>query len=146
MPKSIFISHVHEDAERIAQIELWKGGGLLGDVAITKETNDFRQMGEEAIKKHLRPRIKGCAAVLVLIGNDTHNHHWIDYEVQVAKSEHKQVIAVRIKGHNRLTAKDASQSKTGEVQCCCHKTCVGRRCVLNRTDSKSFTDEHLPPI
>jgi hypothetical protein len=97
MPKSIFISHVHEDAERIAQIELWKGGGLLGDVAITKETNDFRQMGEEAIKKHLRPRIKGCAAVLVLIGNDTHNHHWIDYEVQVAKSEHKQVIAVRIK-------------------------------------------------
>ncbi len=97
MSKSIFISHVHEDAECIAQIELWKEQKLLGDVAITKEITDLRIHGEKAITDHLVPKIRGCAAVLVLIGNDTHNHEWISYEVQVAKMLNKKVIAVRIK-------------------------------------------------
>ncbi len=111
MPKSVFISHVHEDAERIQQIEQWAKDGLLGDVVITKETNDFRQMGEEAIKKHLRPKIQGCAVVLVLIGNDTHNHDWITYEVQVAKTLHKRVIAVRIKDTQGAPPKMLSSQK-----------------------------------
>jgi hypothetical protein len=98
MSKSIFISHVFEDGGIIQQIESWKDQLLLGDVAITKETNkDLRNQGEAVIKNHLVPKIRGCAAVLVLVGNDTHNHQWITYEVEVARSLNKKVIAVRIK-------------------------------------------------
>lgn len=100
MSKSIFISGVHEDSDKIASLKSWTAQGKLGAVTITHETEDMRASGKEAIKNHLREKIRGASVVAVLIGNDTHNHHWIEAEVELANSFHKKVIAIRVPNTN----------------------------------------------
>lgn len=68
----------------------------LGEVVITHETDDKRQQGKEAIKQHIKSKIQGAALILVLVGQDTHNHEWIEAEVELANSFHKEIICVRV--------------------------------------------------
>lgn len=99
MSKSIFVSRVYEDKRWHDDLERWAKEGRLGfGVAVTGETSDVRQHGERAIKDHLRPYIRGSGVVLVLIGNDTHNHSWITYEIDVAHEMHKDLVLARIPG------------------------------------------------
>ena len=74
MSKSIFISCVFEDNHWIDSIKKWVIDNRLGDVVITQETEDKRQFGKEAIKKHIQAKIQDAAVTLVLVGLDTHNH------------------------------------------------------------------------
>lgn len=96
MSKSIFISCVHEDSHRITSIEKWASEGRLGNVAITHETEDKRPEGKEAIKQHIKSKIQGAAFIFVLVGQDTHNHDWIQAEVELANSFNKEIICIRV--------------------------------------------------
>jgi hypothetical protein len=96
MSKSIFISTVFEDSHRIESLNTWAMTKRLGDVVITHETEDKRIEGKEAIKAHIKNKIKGAGVVLVLIGKDTHNHDWIEAEVELANSFHVKVVCIRI--------------------------------------------------
>ena len=98
MPKSIFISHVHEDLRHRDQVTRWIDDGHLGRVVATSETADVRPYGDSAILAHLKPKIRGAAVVLGILGRDTHNHPWVRYELQVAASLGKQIILCRIPG------------------------------------------------
>ena len=100
MSKSIFISCVFEDVHRIENIKKWAKENKLGDVVINHETEDKRAEGKEAIKEHIKNKIKGCALILVLIGDNTHNHDWINAEVELANSFHKKIICVRLPNTN----------------------------------------------
>lgn len=96
MSKSIFISCVFEDSHRIASIKKWASDNRLGDVVISQETEDKRQQGKEAVKQHIKSKIQGAAVILVLVGQDTHNHEWIEAEVELANSFNKEIICVKI--------------------------------------------------
>lgn len=69
---------------------------LLGDVVITHETEDKRHLGYEAIRKHIEVKVRGAAIVMVLVGDDTHNHDWIGAEAELANSFHKKLICMRV--------------------------------------------------
>ncbi len=96
MSKSIFISCVFEDSHRIDSLKKWAAENRLGNVVITQETEDKRQLGKEAVKQHIKSKIQGASVVMVLIGQDTHNHEWIEAEVELANSFHKEIVCVRI--------------------------------------------------
>jgi hypothetical protein len=97
MPKSIFISYVYEDKAHRDYVERWFDSNLVGfDRVSIAESEDYRQHGEAAIKDYLRPKIRGCAAVLCLVGDDTHNSSWVQYELDVATSLNKQIVLARI--------------------------------------------------
>ena len=97
MSKSIFISTVFEDKHRMASVKVWADSKRLGDVVITHESEkDKRPMGKQAVKQHLEDKIRGCSAVVVFVGKDTHNHDWIEAEVELANSFHKPIIPVRL--------------------------------------------------
>jgi MTH538 TIR-like domain (DUF1863) len=97
MPHSIFISTVYEDSPLIFQLEVWARENRLGNqVVVTHETKDLRTFGYDAIRKHLRTKIEGASAVLILVGRDTHNHDWISVEVELANSFNKKLVVVRI--------------------------------------------------
>lgn len=100
MSKSIFISTVFEDSHRIDTLRKWAESNRLGAVVITHETEDKRLEGKEAIKAHIKAKINGAGAVLVLVGRDTHNHNWIESEVELANSFHVKIICVRIPNTN----------------------------------------------
>ena len=94
--KSVFVSYVFEDKRFKDKIHDWAGDGKLGAVTVTGESKDVRQGGDSAIRNHLSPLLRGAAALLVLVGSDTHNHDWVQYEVAHAQSHHKKILVVRI--------------------------------------------------
>jgi MTH538 TIR-like domain (DUF1863) len=99
MPKSVFVSFVFEDKAHFDAVKRWAEEGKLGaDVVAIGETKDVRQDGDKAIEEHLKPRIRGAAAVLLLLGNNTHNHDWVRYELKVATSFGKKIVVARIPG------------------------------------------------
>ena len=46
--------------------------------------------------QYIKAKIQGAAVILVLIGQNTHNHEWIDAEVDLASSFHKEIICIRV--------------------------------------------------
>ena len=99
MAYSLFISHVYEDMRARDSVGRWARDGLLGaGVVVTGESEDHRPWGHGAIRKHISPKLRGASAVVVLVGNDTHNHHWVAYEAQHALSDGKKVVVARIPG------------------------------------------------
>jgi len=80
----------------VNKIKKWEKNVLVKDYTFTFETQDKRNEGEKAIHNYLAQKIKGCAILLVLIGDDTHNHAWIKKEVELANSFHKKILCMRI--------------------------------------------------
>jgi len=99
MSQSIFISYVFEDKNKRDDVERWFSDNLVGFNRVTiAESQDRRQEGEAAIKDHLRPKIRGAAAVLCLIGDNTHNSRWVQYELDVATTLNKRIVLAQIPG------------------------------------------------
>lgn len=99
MPNNVFVSHVYEDLGARRAIGSWASQGLLGSgVVIIGESEDVRLHGERAVRNHLHPKLTEAGSLIVLVGNDTHNHRWIEYEAQHALSARKRVVPVRITG------------------------------------------------
>jgi hypothetical protein len=99
MSASLFVSFVYEDKLHFDRVKQWAEDGKLGSgLVITGETKDVRQGGDAAIREHIKPRVEGSSAVLLLLGSSTHNHEWVKYELSVAVSFHKRVIVARIPG------------------------------------------------
>lgn len=99
MPQSIFVSYVYEDKRHRDNVARWFANEAVGPnrVMIT-EASDRRAYGESAIKEYLRPLIRGSAAVLCLIGDNSHNSNWVRYELDVATSLNKWIVLARIPG------------------------------------------------
>ena len=99
MPRSVFVSFVFEDRVHFQSVQRWANEKRLGnDVVVTCETMDVRPQGEAAICAHLQPKIRGAACVLLLLGQNTHSHEWVGYELSVAASLGKKIIVTRIPG------------------------------------------------
>jgi MTH538 TIR-like domain (DUF1863) len=99
MPQSIFLSYVYEDRQYRDDVIRWAAAGQLGGGYVTvTESEDVRPQGERAIEAHLKPKIRGASVVLCIIGQNTHNHDWVRYELSVATSLNKRIILARIQG------------------------------------------------
>lgn len=97
MSRSIFISYDYNDRAWRDNLSKWQSQGQLGTgLKMTFERDDLRQGGDSAIKNEINAMIQGCDTVLVIVGNNTHNRPWIDYEVSVANARHKKVLVGRI--------------------------------------------------
>jgi len=95
--KSVFCSYKYEDKQWKEKLESWAISNRLGpNIVITGESEDVRQNGKNAVKRHLSPKLTGASKILVLIGRDTHNSTGVEYEIQHAMSAGKKVIPVRI--------------------------------------------------
>lgn len=60
------------------------------------ERDDFRNKGKNFIRDYLKGIIGECDALVCLIGKDTHSSDWVLYELDVATSQRKQIVPVRI--------------------------------------------------
>ncbi len=94
----VFVSYVFEDREFVLQLERWASNRLLGPVNIIKQEQDIRIQGKDIVRQRVKDTLFKCDALLVLIGQDTHNHDWIRTEVELANSYEPKipVICIRI--------------------------------------------------
>jgi len=58
--------------------------------------NDVRNRGKGVVMGEIKRLMKMSDIVIFLIGNDSHNSEWIDYEIQLALTWHYPYIVVRI--------------------------------------------------
>ncbi len=96
MRRTIFLSYVFEDYAYREQVKDWARRDLLGAVDIVTEMDDVRQGGLSAIRSHLRPIMRSADALLVLVGQDTHNRHWVNEEIHYCASSGKPIIVTRL--------------------------------------------------
>ena len=93
----VFISYRWEDLDYVNALD-----GLLNNLnnvyrhVVKRERDDYRNKWEPAIRNYLKELIGDCDALICLIGNSTHNSGWVKYELDVANSQLKKIIPVRI--------------------------------------------------
>ena len=93
---TFFVSYVYEDKAFRRQIEDWHRQGLLGHWLPVVESQDHRPGGWNEVRNYLNPMIRSVDVLVSLVGQNSHNHRPIDYEIQHARSHGVPVFIVRI--------------------------------------------------
>ena len=106
--KNIFISHVHEDDDKVSELkELLKGRSYEVRDSSIDSSNPNRASDENYIKSQiLGPRIKWAGVMIVLVSSNTHKSQWVDWEIEYAEKNGKRIIGVLC-----LDAKDSDLPK-----------------------------------
>lgn len=107
MAKKVFFSfHYKPDNWRASQVR--NMGILEGDAPVSdNEWEKITKGGDEAIKKWIDSEMSGKSCLVVLIGAETANRKWINYEIIKAWNDKKGVLGIYI--HN---LKNAEREKT----------------------------------
>jgi hypothetical protein len=98
--KNIFISHVHEDDALLPKLkELIGRAGMHVRDGSVNSTKPNEAQSEEHIKRNvLAPRIDWASTLVVLITQDTATSKWVNWEIQYAIEQGKNVFGVFAQG------------------------------------------------
>lgn len=104
---NVFVSHFHEDEDGIKNMKSMVGDTLtIKNSSVTSDKFN-RAQNPEYIKRLLRLRIQWASKVICLIGPNTHNSEWVDYEVRAAHKKGKPIIGVYLRGAKDSDVPDA---------------------------------------
>ncbi len=99
--KNIFVSHQHNDADKIESFRLLIGnyGISMRDSSIYENKLKNNATNEQYIKQKLiKPQIKWAGTVVVLIGKDTVKSDYVNWEIRTAANMGKRIIGVYLQG------------------------------------------------
>lgn len=97
--KNVFISHRGKDDEHIGKLKellIKKGYQLKNSSIDSTKPNDATN--KEYIKSILRPRIEWAGTLICLIGKDTANSEYVNWEIEKAAKEGKNIVGVYLHG------------------------------------------------
>lgn len=100
MKKTVFISYHFNDKSFKGEIVKWLKEANIENISVDEK--DLRPEGDKVIEARIRKQIGQSDLLLILVGNDTHNRPWVDYEVKVAGS--KQIPRKWVRLPNRTGA------------------------------------------
>ena len=98
--KNIFISHVHEDDDLLPKLKdlVSKNNMEVRDGSINSDKPNDAQNEEYIKRKILAPRIKWASTLVVLITHDTADSWWVNWEIEHAAGQDKNVVGVFAQG------------------------------------------------
>lgn len=98
--KNLFISHIHEDDERLPALKklLGDNGYDVRDSSINSSKPNNAQSEDYIKQKILAPQIDWAGALVVLVSPGTHESEWVDWEIEYAHRQGKHVIGVWDRG------------------------------------------------
>ncbi len=100
MKKTVFISYHFNDKSYKGEIVKWLKEANIDNISV--DETDLRPEGSDVIEAQIKKQIEESDLLLILVGNDTHNRPWVDYEVSVAGS--KQISRRWVRLPNRTGA------------------------------------------
>jgi hypothetical protein len=85
--KNIFISHIHEDDARLADLKalLAKRGYEVRDSSINSSKPNKAKDPDYIMSKILAPAINWASTMIVLVSPDTHESEWVNREIDYAR-------------------------------------------------------------
>lgn len=99
--KNIFVSHQHNDADRIKDLQnlIGKYGISMRDSSIYEKKLKNHATNEQYIKQQLiKPQIQWAGTVVVLIGKDTAKSDYVNWEIKTAAEMGKRIVGVYLQG------------------------------------------------
>lgn len=97
--KNVFVSHYHEDEENIKKLkDLLSDDYCIKNYSVTTDKYNNAKSEEYIKNEYLRPLINQSSTLICLIGPDTHDSAWVDWEIREAEKLGKTVIGVFIQG------------------------------------------------
>jgi len=98
--KNIFISHVHEDDELLPRLKelIARAGMEVRDGSINSDKPNEAQSEEYIKREILAPRIQWASTLVVLITHDTADSWWVNWEIQHAVEQGKNLVGVFAQG------------------------------------------------
>lgn len=99
--KNVFVSHHHKDdasVDGLTDMLSGKGYQLRNSSIRVKPENqkrlDQNQVSDRTIERLLRMKIRWASQVIVVIGKETHERPWVNWEVKAAHQLGKPIIGV----------------------------------------------------
>lgn len=121
MARSVFYSfHYQNDISRVMIVRnrwVTYGGQIISGVIDHAEFEKIKRSGEEPIKRWINEQLKGTSATIVLIGKETLNRPYVQYEICQSINKGNAIIGVYINNLKDLLGNTS-------VACDCH-TCIG---------------------
>lgn len=99
-PRRIFVPHVHEDDEHVNGLrQFLNRSGREADIsAIDSSSPNNANDPDYIMSRYIRPKVKWCEAMVVLISPATQGSDWVDKEIELAKRLDRRIIGVWIPG------------------------------------------------
>lgn len=106
----VFISFDYQDIDSKKIIDNWTNQNIGLDISLSSEEgHNHLSKGENFVRNILRNKINSAQVLLVLVGNNTHNRPWVDYEIHHAKCQGLKVIWTQIPKTNGAPPKEISK-------------------------------------
>lgn len=99
--KNIFVSHQHNDADKIEALKnlIGKHGVNMRDSSIYENKLKNNAKNEQYIKQELiKPQMNWAGTVVVLIGKDTAKSDYVNWEIKTAAEMGKRIVGVYLQG------------------------------------------------
>lgn len=98
MKRQVFYSfHFGNDVMRVQQIR--NIGAIEGNEPVSPNNwEEIRRTGKSAVEKWIDDNMRHKSCVVVLVGSETANRKWVDYEIRKAWNEGKGLFGIYI--HN----------------------------------------------
>jgi hypothetical protein len=103
--KHLFISHHHGDDKEVTNLTnllAGKGYDIRNSSVRMKPSNERRmeekQVSDKVIERILQMKISWASTVVVLIGKETHERKWVNWEIEKANEAGKRIVGVYVRG------------------------------------------------
>jgi len=103
--KNVFISHHHKDDKHVDSLTVLLGesGCNIRNSSIrakpaNQERLDKGLIKDSTIRRLLRMKMSWAGTVIVLVGKETHKRPWVDWEINEALQQGKNIVGVYEEG------------------------------------------------
>jgi hypothetical protein len=116
--KNVFISHLHEDDNGLADLKklIEKGGLTVRDSSINSSNPNDAKDPEYIKAKVLAPQIQWASTLLVYITPQTKGSYWVNWEIEYAAKEGKRIIGIYAHGANECDVPEALEKYADDVR------------------------------
>jgi hypothetical protein len=100
--KRVFLSFIAEDKDHVQGLRLLAKNPNF-DIEFYDESvrTPFDSNDAEYIRRQIREKINRTTVTVCLIGEQTHNSRWVDWELRVSDEKGNKIIAMALKGVER---------------------------------------------
>lgn len=100
MARRVFFSfHYQRDIFRVSQVRnsgITKGSYDQSGFIDHADWESLERQGDEAIKRWINSQLNGASVTVVLIGAETFDRPWVNYEIQQSYSDGKGMLGIYI--------------------------------------------------